>query len=161
MFFLAFVSCVFWRILALEVVHCVTGIFWCRRTRGDWREPCGSAIMAPSLHCNGPFGTGPTITIPGAVRNPNGSRPCSAGFPSVFWTLAFLSFLWPGLWENEMWRSEIGFREQHPKSGCGEPMRCTELVFGVAIYVMGNSSWRLRSLCSLLGFSAEPMRCLS
>ena len=72
-----------------------------------------------------------------------------------------LSFLWPGLWENEMWRSEIGFREQHPKSGCGEPMRCTELVFGVAIYVMGNSSWRLRSLCSLLWFSAEPMRCLS
>ena len=41
-----------------------------------------------------------------------------------------LSFLWPGLWENEMWRSEIGFREQHPKLGCGEPMRSTELVFG-------------------------------
>lgn len=115
MFFLALVSCVFWRILALEVVHCVTGIFWCRRTRGDWREPCGSAIMAPSLHCNGPFGTGPTITIPGAVRNPNGSRPCSAGFPSVFWTLAFLS-LFCGRDSGKMKCGD-------PKSGSGNNIR--------------------------------------
>ena len=98
MFFLALVSCVFWRILALEVVHCVTGIFWCRRTRGECREPCGSAITAPPMHCNGPFGTGPTITIPGAVRNPNGSRPCSAGFPSVFWTRIFSGSVGSARW---------------------------------------------------------------
>jgi hypothetical protein len=63
-----------------------------------------------------------SITIPMAVRNPNGSRPCSAGFSKCLLDACFsLSFLWPGLWENEMWQHcwhAVGIHAVGPLLAC-------------------------------------------
>lgn len=54
-----------------------------------WHRPCIVMVLSEQVQ---------SITIPMAVRNPNGSRPCSAGFPSVFWTRIFSGSVGSARW---------------------------------------------------------------